>query len=106
MIFFSNPKNHTVTQSSFDLLEFLHPEVSKAHGLAMIARDLGIKPEEIIAIGDSHNDIGMLQFAGLGVAMGNADEEVKQVARYVTRSNAEDGVAFVLEELVLRPSDH
>lgn len=90
-----------VTQSSFDLVEFLHPGVSKGNALKMIAADLGIAPEEIVAIGDNHNDIGMLQFAGLGVAMAHAHEEVKAAARYVTRSNAEDGVAVVIEELIL-----
>lgn len=90
-----------VTQSSFDLLEFLHPEVSKENGLKTIAQDLGIRPEEVVAIGDNHNDIGMLQFAGLGVAMGNAHAEVKSEADYVTLSNAEDGVAVVIEEIVL-----
>lgn len=90
-----------ITQSAFDLLEFLHPAVSKHQGLLTIAQDLGIKREEIVAIGDGHNDIGMLQFAGLGVAMGNAHEEVKSQADYVTGSNAEDGVAAVIEELIL-----
>ncbi len=90
-----------VTQSSFDLLEFLHPGVSKEHGLQTIALDLGIRPDEIVAIGDNHNDIGMLRFAGLGVAMGNAHEEVKSEADHVTLSNAEDGVAVVIEDVVL-----
>lgn len=90
-----------VTQSAFDLLEFLHPAVSKEAGLKTIARDLGIRPEEIVAIGDEHNDIGMLRFAGLGVAMGNAHDEVKNEANHVTGSNAEDGVAAVIEEFIL-----
>jgi len=90
-----------VTQSSFDILEFLHPAVSKGNALKTIATDLGIVPEEIMAFGDNHNDIGMLQFAGFGVAMGNAHEEVKASADYVTLSNAEDGVAAVIERLIL-----
>lgn len=90
-----------ITQSAYDLLEFLHPEVSKENGLRTIARDLGIAPEEVVAIGDGHNDIGMIRFAGLGVAMGNAHDEVKEEANYVTLSNAEDGVAVVIEKLIL-----
>jgi Cof subfamily protein (haloacid dehalogenase superfamily) len=90
-----------VAQSSFDILELLHPEVSKGNALSVIAEDLHIKPEEIVAFGDNHNDIGMLQLAGLGVAMGNAHDEVKLAADYVTLSNAEDGVAVVIEDLVL-----
>ncbi len=90
-----------VTQSAYDLLEFLHPEVSKGNALQVIAADLGIAPEEIIAFGDNHNDIGMLRFAGLGVAMGHAPEEVKAAADHITLSNAEEGVAVVIEEIVL-----
>ena len=62
---------------------------------------MDIKPEEIVAFGDNHNDIGMLQLAGLGVAMGNAHEEVQAAADYITLSNAQDGVAVVIEEMVL-----
>lgn len=90
-----------VTQSSFDLIEFLHPAVSKGNALKVIAADLHIQPEEIVAFGDNHNDIGMLQFAGLGIAMGNAHEEVQSLANYVTASNAEEGVAKAIEDLVL-----
>lgn len=90
-----------VTQASSDLLEFLHPEVSKGHALMTLTRMLDIEPTEVIAIGDNHNDIGMLQFAGLGIAMGNAHDEVKNVADHVTRRNSEEGVAVALEELVL-----
>jgi len=90
-----------VTQSSFDLIEFLHPEVSKGNALRQIAADLSIPACEVVAIGDNHNDLGMLRFAGLGVAMGNAHDEVKAEADFVTRSNAEDGVAVVIEEIIL-----
>ncbi len=89
-----------VTQSSFDLLEFLHPAVSKVNALKTIATDLGIAPAEIVAIGDNHNDIGMIRYAGLGIAMGNAHDEVKAAADFVTLSNAEEGVAVVIEKLM------
>ena len=49
--------------------------------------------EEIVAVGDGYNDLSMIQFAGLGVAMGNAQEPVKKAADYITLSNEEDGVA-------------
>jgi len=90
-----------VTQASHDLLEFLHPSVSKKNALATITRMLGIAPEEVVAFGDNHNDIDMLRFAGLGVAMGNAHDEVKTAADYVALRNSEDGVAIALEEKVL-----
>ena len=56
--------------------------------------------EEIIAIGDSYNDITMIQAAGLGVAMGNAVEAVKEIANYVTEDNEHDGVATVVEKFI------
>jgi Cof subfamily protein (haloacid dehalogenase superfamily) len=90
-----------VTQASHHLLEFLHPEVSKGNALMALARILSVKPEEVAAIGDNHNDIGMLQFAGLGIAMGNAHDEVKAAANHVTNSNAEEGVALAIEEKIL-----
>ncbi len=92
-----------VTQASRDLLEFLHPAVSKGNALRRLAQLLNIAPEEVVAFGDNHNDIGMLQFAGLGIAMGNAHDEVKAAADYVTRRNSEEGVAVALEELILPP---
>ncbi|GHO87391.1 Cof-type HAD-IIB family hydrolase [Dictyobacter formicarum] len=90
-----------VTQTAARWLEFLHPEVSKANALQHIARLLDVQPSEIIAFGDNHNDLEMLRFAGLGVAMGNAHEEVKAVADYVTLTNYEDGVADALEKFAL-----
>lgn len=90
-----------VTQTASEWLEFMHPEVSKANALKSITQSLNIRPEEVIAFGDNHNDLEMLQFAGLGVAMANAHTEVKAVADYVTLSNAEDGVAAAIEKFVL-----
>jgi Cof subfamily protein (haloacid dehalogenase superfamily) len=90
-----------VTQASRDLLEFLHPAVSKGNALKFLAQRLAVAPEEIVAFGDNHNDIGMLTFAGLGIAMGNAHDEVKAAANYVTSRNSEDGVAVALEKMVL-----
>ena len=54
--------------------------------------------EEMVAVGDGYNDLSMIQFAGLGVAMGNAQEPVKKVADYITFSNEEDGVAVVVDK--------
>ena len=90
-----------ITQSAPRLLEMMHPDVSKDKALRIITQRAGIAPEEVVAFGDNHNDIGMLRFAGLGVAMGNASDEVKEAADYVTSSNADNGVARVIEEMVL-----
>ncbi|WP_327875860.1 HAD family hydrolase [Aneurinibacillus thermoaerophilus] len=64
----------------------------------------GIDRSKIIGIGDSYNDIDLIKVAGLGVAMGNAPEFIKQKADYVTRSNNEEGVRHVIEEFVLQKS--
>ncbi|MCV5342752.1 HAD hydrolase family protein, partial [Escherichia coli] len=70
-------------------------------GVKSLADALGIKPEEIMAIGDQENDIAMIEFAGVGVAMDNAIPAVKEAANFITKSNLEDGVAFAIEKYVL-----
>jgi hypothetical protein len=86
-------------QSNVWRLQFLATNTSKGKGVLQVAKRLGVKPEEIISFGDSYNDMDMLQHTGLGIAMGNAVPELKQVADFVTFSNQEDGVAYVLEAL-------
>jgi Cof subfamily protein (haloacid dehalogenase superfamily) len=90
-----------VTQTSPRLIEFLNPQASKGAALRQIAEWLGISRDEIIAFGDSHNDIAMFEVAGLSVAMGNASDEVKQAADRVTLRSEEDGVVAVLRDLNL-----
>lgn len=75
--------------------------VNKGTGLVNLGRLLGIRREEIMACGDGDNDEVMLREAGLGVAMANAEEQVKAAADYVTLSNEEDGVAVAIEKFVL-----
>lgn len=89
-----------ITQTSSVLLEFLHPAVSKGAALARAMADLGVDPAQVIAFGDSHNDIGMLQVAGLGVAMANASPEVRAIAGAIAPSNTEDGIAVMLDEVL------
>lgn len=74
---------------------------TKASALARLAEKLGIQPAEIMAMGDANNDLEMLEFAGLGIAMGNADQHVKDLADYVTDSNEENGVATAIEKFIL-----
>lgn len=81
--------------------EVLPREVSKGRGVAAVARDLGIDLSHVMAIGDAENDLEMLELVGMGIAMGNAPDNVKAVARYVTTTNDEDGVAEALEKYVL-----
>ncbi|HIZ58714.1 MAG TPA: Cof-type HAD-IIB family hydrolase [Candidatus Faecalibacterium gallistercoris] len=78
-------------------VEITPPGVHKGQALETIAARLGIPIEAIAAIGDSENDLPMIRRAGLGVAMANAPESVRQAADFVTRSNDEDGVAYFLD---------
>lgn len=77
-------------------LEAVNKGVSKGAALKLLADSLGIKREEIIAFGDEHNDIPMLQYAGLGVGMENACDEILEMCDVVTLSNNNDGVAHIL----------
>ena len=74
---------------------------TKGQGLAALCRLLGIKPEEVLAFGDDRNDADMIRFAGVGVAMENAIEELRAAADWVTASNSEAGVARGIERFVL-----
>ncbi|RKP56312.1 HAD family phosphatase [Cohnella endophytica] len=76
--------------------------VSKASALMEVCRMLGYEMSEVVAVGDSLNDIAAIRASGLGVAMGNAQEEVKLAANIVTGSNQEHGVAQVIQNYVLR----
>ncbi len=84
-------------------LEILPLGIDKANGLRFIAETLGIQSDEIMAFGDSYNDKRMLQYAGLGIAMEDAEPEVKAIADYITLSNDKDGVAYAIERFLLCP---
>lgn len=91
-----------MTKSKPHYLEFMHPEGTKGKALTYLARHYGCDLSEVIAVGDSWNDHDMLETAGLGVAMGNAVEPLKQIADYVTASNNEEGVKLVVEKFILQ----
>lgn len=82
-------------------LEVTKEGVTKGSGLLVLSELLGIKREEIMAIGDSGNDRDMLLKAGLGIAMENSSQDVLEAADFVTKSNEEDGVAYAIERFVL-----
>lgn len=88
----------TVTSSFSHNLEINGSTTTKASALLQMCKMFDIKPEEILACGDSPNDEEMLKLAGFSVAMGNAEESVKQVAKYVTSTNDEDGVAHAIRK--------
>ena len=89
-----------VVLSTPTLLEITAPGVSKGSAVIRLADELGVPREEIIAFGDQLNDVDMLESVGYGVAMANAEEEVKAVAERVTLPHDDDGVALVLEEFL------
>lgn len=90
-VFFSKPH----------YLEFTNIHANKGLAVAHLAKSLGIKREEVICVGDGFNDSYMINYAGLGVAMGNAHEDIKNMADYVTKTNTEHGVAHVIKEFIL-----
>jgi len=85
----------------FSMIDVIHPGVTKGTTLAEWTASRGIVPEEILAIGDNHNDLEMLSFAGVPVVMGNSVPELKQRGWHVTSSNDEDGVAAAIERFAL-----
>lgn len=91
---------YAVTHSGAPFLEVLAEGVSKAWGLAKLCETLGIAQRDVLAFGDAPNDAEMLAWAGRGVAMANAEPEALAAADEVTLSNAEDGVAAVIERLL------
>lgn len=90
------------TYSSPVYLESTHLEANKGTALTRLARHLNIPLERVLVIGDSPNDLSMFAVAGCAVAMGNASPEVKSAAQLIAPSNDENGVAWVLRELVLK----
>jgi Cof subfamily protein (haloacid dehalogenase superfamily) len=89
----------TVTYSGELLVEISAAGVTKAFALAAHCAELGIRPEDVVAFGDMPNDVPLLRFAGLGVAVANAHPDALAASDEVTASNDEDGVARVLERL-------
>jgi len=93
-----DPADAHVTYSMNEgLIEFSQPGVNKATGVSVLAAHYGVEARDVIAFGDMPNDLEMLAWAGMGVAMANAVPVVLDAADHVTASNAEDGVAAVLE---------
>jgi Cof subfamily protein (haloacid dehalogenase superfamily) len=78
--------------------EFTAIGIDKAKALDTFLHELTIHSDEVIAFGDGHNDKSIIEYAGVGVAMGNAVDEIKEIAQEITKSNDEDGIAFMLEK--------
>ena len=82
-------------------LELVPNDIDKARSLEKLLKELNLTADEMIAIGDGFNDVSMIKYAGLGVAMANAQDAVKRVADYISLSNEEDGVAAVVEKFII-----
>ena len=87
--------------SQIHIFEMLPFGTNKAAALKELAEKLGIEREEIMTIGDGNNDVEMLEFAGIGIAMGNGTESAKKAANYVTDTNENHGVAKAIEKYIL-----
>ncbi|MDN4071859.1 MULTISPECIES: Cof-type HAD-IIB family hydrolase [Fictibacillus] len=94
-------KELEISNSSLTNIEVNAVGINKARALDRVCRDLGITMDHVIAMGDSLNDIAMITEAGIGVAMGNAQDVVKDAADWVTGTNVEDGVAQAIRHWVL-----
>ena len=99
---FKEPFGDTLSiyRSAPYFIEVMAKGIDKAASLDRLAKSLGIKQEEVMAFGDGYNDLSMIEYAGMGVAMGNAVDEVKERANLVTLSNDEDGIAKVLSKYI------
>lgn len=80
--------------------EFTDQGIDKALALNHALNSLDITPDQVVSFGDGHNDLSLIDYAGIGVAMGNAVEELKNAADRITLSNNEDGIAVVLSEIL------
>lgn len=79
-----------------------HGEATKLHGIEIIMKEYGLKRHEIIGVGDGYNDFPLLMSSGLKVAMGNAIDELKEIADYIAPSVTDDGVADVIEKFIIK----
>lgn len=93
--------NATVVSSWNNNIEIMAPGVSKGNSVKLLSEHYGIGCSQVICFGDNENDLSMIEYAKLGVAMGNATESLKAVADYITDTNDNDGVAKAIEKFVL-----
>lgn len=91
--------DYEVARTTKECLEMTVKGMNKSVGVEALVRELGIHKEQVIAFGDSENDRAMLSYVGLGIAMGNAPEGIKEVAKIVASPNTQNGVAMMLKEI-------
>ncbi len=95
----------SVSSSWDNNIEVMGKGVSKGEALTYLCKQLNIDHTQVISIGDNENDLSMLDFAGLGVAMGNSKDDIKKASDYITSTNDDEGVAKVIEKFILGIGD-
>lgn len=95
----------SIFKSEDFFLEIMAQNIDKAASLDRLVQYLGRSREDVVCCGDGYNDISMIRYAGVGVAMQNAKDEVKQAADVITDSNDEDGLVPIIEEYFLKAGD-
>ncbi|VBB09828.1 cof protein [Lucifera butyrica] len=98
--FFGKYEGMAMTIAGREIFEMIAPAVSKGNALEKLAAYLGIGLSEVMAFGDNYNDISMLSRVGISVAIGNAEEAVKKICRYIAPANDADGVAHMIDTLL------
>lgn len=93
-------KDMYVVQTEPFFIEMMNKQASKGKTLGELATQLNLTKDNVMAIGDQGNDLTMVDYAGFGVAMGNAIDEVKAAAQFITKPNTEDGVAFAINKYI------
>ena len=91
-----------IQRSGGNYLEITHAKATKGFGMDYIMSHHQLSKDEVVAFGDGHNDISMLERVDHAIVMENAHEEIKEYATYITKSNTEDGVAFGIKEYVMK----
>lgn len=90
----------SINRSEAFFLEIMPQNIDKALSLQRLLNSIGMKADSMICCGDGYNDISMIEFAGLGVAMENAKPLVKESANFITKSNDDEGILFVINEFM------
>ena len=92
---------YTIVKSAPFFLEFLNKKANKGNALKSLCENINLPIEQSIAVGDEENDQHMIKYAGLGVAMGNARQSIKEISDYITDTNDNHGVAKVIDKFIL-----
>lgn len=98
--YFENYQGLSMTVAGNNIFEMIHTSVSKGNALEDLTRYLNIPMAQVMAIGDNYNDISMLERVGISVAIGNAEEDVKKICKYISLSNDLNGVAYIINQML------